>query len=68
MGLNLTFLSFIVCIKLKCNKKHTYGLHSDLGIQKAIRKKNKKQLHQGRAAMAVQRRPRPEPEPESLVN
>jgi hypothetical protein len=41
MGLNLTLLSFIVCIKLKCNKRHTYGLNLDLGIQKAIRKKKK---------------------------
>jgi hypothetical protein len=34
--LNLTLLSFIVCVKLKYNRSHTYGLNSDLGIQKAI--------------------------------
>jgi hypothetical protein len=63
MGLNLTLLSFIVCIKLKCNKRHIYGLNSDSGIQKAIKKK-KQQLHQGRATVAVE----PKPRLESLVN
>ena len=36
MGLNLTLLNFIVCVKLKYNRSHNYGLNSDLGIQKAI--------------------------------
>jgi hypothetical protein len=67
MGLNLTLLSFIVCIKLKCNKRHIYGLNSDLRIQKAIRKK-KQQLHQGKATVAVEPRPQLEPEFESQVN
>jgi hypothetical protein len=38
MDLNLILLSFIVCIKLKCNRSHIYGLNSDLRIQKAIGK------------------------------
>jgi hypothetical protein len=65
--LNLTLLSFIVYIKLKCNKQHIYGLNLNSRIQKVIRKK-KEQLHLGRATVAVEPRPQLEPEPESPVN
>jgi hypothetical protein len=54
MGLNLALLSFIVCIKLKCNKRHTYGLNKDLVIKTDKIKKKKKKLHHGRAAVAVE--------------
>ena len=63
MDLKFILLSFIVCIKLKCNKKHIYGLNSDLGTQKAIRKKKK-----NNCIKVVEPRPRPEPELESPVN
>jgi hypothetical protein len=61
---DLTLLSSIVCIKLKCNKRHTYGLNSDLGIEKAVRKKKKKkQSRRGSVTKTTTR-----VEPESLVN
>jgi hypothetical protein len=52
-----------VCINLKCNERHTYGLNLDLGIEKVVRKKKNK----NRAAVVVERTPRPEwsPSPQS---
>jgi hypothetical protein len=35
---------------LKCNERHTYGLNSDLGIEKVVRKKKNK----NRAAVVVE--------------
>jgi hypothetical protein len=52
-----------VCIKLKCNKRHTYGLNSDLGIEKVVREKKQKQSHRGSGTKTTTR-----VEPESPVN
>jgi hypothetical protein len=52
-----------VCINLKCNERHTYGLNSDLGIDKVVRKKINKLSRRGSGRKTTTR-----VEPKSSVN